>query len=425
MGKRGRPRHPDLLTPREWEVLALLRDGLSNEEIAERLGISLSGAKYHVSEILGKLGVSSREEAARWQPGARPWWAAAVAPLGFWRKISPGWVSTTVGAGLLAIVAAGIGLLVWGLVRTGGDASPSLVADLSTATSPPTARPTAPQPPLPTPQPFVAYPVDCPGGYATPEEAIRACLAIRYENYQTKPIYVGDCDTPRTAPPGEGFDRPCSSWEDGTGTMRSYLILDVAVDAADRLILEQRADGWVTVGQGGCAVQHQADTDLLLEVRGGDMSEVRVDDCRFAPLPMARPTVRIGPFGGKKTENGRTEISLYRSAFYPGRGVKLALTVTNISGTTLPWTSDVGTDIQLVGDDGTEFTVSEVGGTLARSIPEGFPPDANWDGWLVFPIRELATYTLYYPGQPELRFILTREHYRTSREEFFEKHSKG
>ncbi len=70
MNGRGRPPTPDILTPREWEVLALLRRGLSNREIADELGISLAGAKFHVSEIISKLGVSSREEAAAWQPGS-------------------------------------------------------------------------------------------------------------------------------------------------------------------------------------------------------------------------------------------------------------------------------------------------------------------------------------------------------------------
>ena len=37
MGKRGRRPHPDILTPREWEVLDLLRERLTNEQIAERL----------------------------------------------------------------------------------------------------------------------------------------------------------------------------------------------------------------------------------------------------------------------------------------------------------------------------------------------------------------------------------------------------
>ena len=76
--KRGRPPFPDLLTPRESEVHALLQEGLTNQQIAARLGISESGARYHVSEILSKLGVSSREEAARWRPG-RP--VFSVAPL--------------------------------------------------------------------------------------------------------------------------------------------------------------------------------------------------------------------------------------------------------------------------------------------------------------------------------------------------------
>jgi DNA-binding CsgD family transcriptional regulator len=67
MGKRGRPPHPDVLTPRQQEVLTLVREGLSNREIAERLDISLDGAKFHVSEILGRTGVRSRREAAEWQ----------------------------------------------------------------------------------------------------------------------------------------------------------------------------------------------------------------------------------------------------------------------------------------------------------------------------------------------------------------------
>ena len=43
---RGRRRHDDILTPREWEVLNLVEAGLTNEQIAERLGISFGTAKY-------------------------------------------------------------------------------------------------------------------------------------------------------------------------------------------------------------------------------------------------------------------------------------------------------------------------------------------------------------------------------------------
>ena len=72
MNRRGRPPHPDILTPREWEVLAFLRQRLSNEQIAERLGITLRTAKFHVSEILSKLSVETREQAAAWLPEEAP-----------------------------------------------------------------------------------------------------------------------------------------------------------------------------------------------------------------------------------------------------------------------------------------------------------------------------------------------------------------
>lgn len=52
------------LTPREREVLALIVAGLNNPEIAERLVVSRSTVKFHVSSILGKLGAAGRAEAA-------------------------------------------------------------------------------------------------------------------------------------------------------------------------------------------------------------------------------------------------------------------------------------------------------------------------------------------------------------------------
>lgn len=51
------------LTARESEVLGLMKQGMSNRAIAERLIISSSTADFHVSNILGKLGVSTRTEA--------------------------------------------------------------------------------------------------------------------------------------------------------------------------------------------------------------------------------------------------------------------------------------------------------------------------------------------------------------------------
>lgn len=59
-----KPQAADALTDREREVLVLVAKGLSNQQIADSLVISERTARTHVSNILGKLGVASRTQAA-------------------------------------------------------------------------------------------------------------------------------------------------------------------------------------------------------------------------------------------------------------------------------------------------------------------------------------------------------------------------
>ena len=63
---RGRPRYGDVLTPAEWRVVEAVRHGLTNPQIAARQGVSLDAVKYHVSNSLLKLGLTSRAELKRW-----------------------------------------------------------------------------------------------------------------------------------------------------------------------------------------------------------------------------------------------------------------------------------------------------------------------------------------------------------------------
>ena len=136
--RRGRPPYPDLLTPREQEVLDLLRLGLTNQQIADRLGITLYGARYHVSEILSKLGVASREQAAAWQPEAasRRW-----AILGILHRLAEsGWFKAGA-AGAIGAAAVAVALLAFGVIAMGTRRANESASVLATPT--PTVAPEA------------------------------------------------------------------------------------------------------------------------------------------------------------------------------------------------------------------------------------------------------------------------------------------
>ncbi len=175
--RRGRPRHPDVLTPAEWRVLDALREGGTNAEIAERLGLSLDTVKYHISNMLAKLELRDRRTLASWRPeerrGRLPAWFAV--PAAVWSVARPiAWVGagTAAAAGVVVGVVAIVALVAVVLVTAGGDADPPLAVappPTQTSTPSPTEAPTvSPTPPLPSPSPT---PVPSPTRTSTPTPA--------------------------------------------------------------------------------------------------------------------------------------------------------------------------------------------------------------------------------------------------------------
>ena len=111
---RGRPPHPDVLTPAEQRVLEELRKGGTNAEIAVRLGRSPETVRTHVASMLAKLELADRYELAAWRPGRErrpllglmalpPALAFARSPL-IWAGVALG------GLGILAVVVLLLGL---------------------------------------------------------------------------------------------------------------------------------------------------------------------------------------------------------------------------------------------------------------------------------------------------------------------------
>jgi DNA-binding CsgD family transcriptional regulator len=107
---RMRRHDPDGLTPREREVLDLLKRGYSNRDIAQELQISLSGAKYHVSEIMSRLGATSRDEAVELSATSRRWGFAPLSLGGLRLGLPPLFGSKLATACAVVIGIAGLGL---------------------------------------------------------------------------------------------------------------------------------------------------------------------------------------------------------------------------------------------------------------------------------------------------------------------------
>lgn len=69
--RRGRPLHPDVLTPAEWRIVDGVRHGMTNGEIARRRGISKDAVKFHIQNAIGKLGIEGRAALRFWRGAPR------------------------------------------------------------------------------------------------------------------------------------------------------------------------------------------------------------------------------------------------------------------------------------------------------------------------------------------------------------------
>ncbi len=152
---------------RQRRVLDLLAKGATNPEIAAALGITLDGAKWHVSDILSRLGVDAREEAAEY-------WRARNGLGSRLRRFARGALPSSAvgrwlaGGGSAAAIAVGVAVVVVVLVSQGGEDEPASVTPTETTTPAATAVPT-PQAGISAPDPArPAVAIEPPGPLSRP-----------------------------------------------------------------------------------------------------------------------------------------------------------------------------------------------------------------------------------------------------------------
>ena len=201
--QRGRPRHPDILTPAERRVLEELHKGGTNAEIAVRLDVSPDAIKFHISNMLAKVGLTDRHELAAWRPEAerRHLRALVAMPIGLSALARP---LIWVGVGVAAVAGIAAVAVVLVVVQGNGERS-AFVSPPSTAT-PQSSPAIQEQMPSPTPHPT---PTASPTPAPTPIPSATATLT---------PTPSPDEPTPTTSqppqpihpqlPPSPTFDTP-------------------------------------------------------------------------------------------------------------------------------------------------------------------------------------------------------------------------
>lgn len=222
-------------TPRQREVLNLLVKGRTNGEIASELGISLDGAKWHVSEIITRLGVDTRDEAAeywRHRNGLRMRFTRVLQGLFGSNALKIVGIGAAVGAFVVASA-----LVVFAL-NDSGDGTPQAGAPTppaETETPDPTEEPT--QEPSTTPPP--ATPTVDPGN-VTGEVVL---------DVPVRGVTVVDPATPR----GISYIIEKGCWQcDGSATAYERVTFD-ANGVATRETIFEATTGYIQSGRFGQA----------------------------------------------------------------------------------------------------------------------------------------------------------------------------
>ena len=175
MARRGRPPHPDVLTPAEWRVLEELRAGGTYLAAAVRLGVQVGTVKFHARNMRHKLRLETREQLVAWrherEAGDR---RGVLAPLAlfssYWQPALSTAVVVAVGG---AAIAAGV--LAYAVVNTGEPSEePTVPATRDerkeTAASPSSATPVptvSPSPSTPVPPTSAVAPSPTPSASGT------------------------------------------------------------------------------------------------------------------------------------------------------------------------------------------------------------------------------------------------------------------
>lgn len=176
-------------------MLLGVRAGLTNAEIATGLGLSLDTVKYHVANMLGKLGFEDRHELAAWEPERRRSLLPLLALVAAGGRLSRGLALSLVAGTLAGVVV--LAAVLWAGHVEQGDGSPVVLAaprlgvpalQFSTPRVVPPTAPTAPEGCNPG-EPYIYF--DGPGG--------SACLQVPERGTGPVAVMIAPDALPETA----------------------------------------------------------------------------------------------------------------------------------------------------------------------------------------------------------------------------------